>query len=135
MAIRGSTANGPAMNANDYINNENAQKRGFDNVNQWALSFGGPIRKDKTFFFWNYEGLRVVLPTSAPAFIPSAQFQTAALAAVAGNPTQHTFYQNMFNLYNSAPGAAAATTSSTCGDVGVTGLPAATPCVATFQST
>jgi hypothetical protein len=129
--------NGRALNANDYFNNATKTNIPFDNVNQWAASFGGPIQKDKTFFFFNYEGLRVVLPTSAPAFIPSQQFQAAALANVAGNPQQLAFYQNMFHLYNTAPGAAAAVTSSNCGGAGVTGggLTAATPCISTFQST
>ncbi|HWX55078.1 MAG TPA: carboxypeptidase regulatory-like domain-containing protein, partial [Verrucomicrobiae bacterium] len=134
--------NGRAMNANNYFNNlqvngNPSTPKPFDNVNQWAVSFGGPIRKDKTFFFFNYEGLRVVLPTSSPAFIPSQQFQAAALANVAGNPAQVAFYQNMFHLYNTAPGAAAATTSSNCGDAGVSGgaLLPATPCISTFQST
>jgi len=130
--------NGRAMNANDYFNNATKTKIPFDNVNQWAASFGGPIKKDKTFFFFNYEGLRVVLPTSAPAFIPSSDFQSQTLAKIATvNPAAVNFYKNMFNLYNSAPGAAGATPSSTCGDVGVVGgtLTPTTPCVLTFQST
>ncbi|HXW15279.1 MAG TPA: TonB-dependent receptor, partial [Terriglobia bacterium] len=62
--------NGRALNANDYRNNFQVQDtpslpRAFDNVNQWAAGLNGPIKKDKTFFSWNYEGLRVVLPTQA----------------------------------------------------------------------
>jgi outer membrane receptor protein involved in Fe transport len=129
--------NGSSFNANNFFNNQSSTPQPFSNANQWAASVGGPIVKDKTFFFVDYEGLRVVLPTSAPAFIPSQQFQTATLAnLVANSPQQVPFYQNMFNLYNSAPGAANATTSSTCGDVGVGGpLLASTPCVSQFQST
>src|SRR5215472_4681275 len=57
--------NGRVMNANDYLNNlaiagSPSTPKPFDNINQWAASFGGPIKKDKTFFFVNYEGLRVV---------------------------------------------------------------------------
>jgi hypothetical protein len=131
--------NGRAMNANNYFNNATSTPRPFDNVNQWAGSIGGPIRKDKTFFFFNYEGLRVVLPTSTPTFIPSPQLQTAALANVAGNPQQVAFYNQMFGLYNGAKGAANATPFTLCGDptLGVTGpgLTPTTPCVSTFQST
>ncbi len=129
--------NGRVLNANNFFNNATKTPKPFDNVNQWALSFGGPIKKDKTFFFFNYEGLRVVLPTSLPAFIPSQQFQAAALANLSGNPQQVAFYQNLFKLYNNAPGAAASTPSSTCGDAGVAGagLLASTPCISTFQST
>src|SRR5271154_6551623 len=44
--------NGSAMNANDWFNNDTTPKtpKTFDNANQWAASFGGPIKKDKAFF-------------------------------------------------------------------------------------
>lgn len=138
--------NGSSFNANNYFNNQSSTPQPFSNANQWAASFGGPIQKDKTFFFFDYEGLRVVLPTSTPAFIPSQLFQTTTLAHIAAtSPAQLPFYQNMFNLYNAAPGAASATTSSTCGQVGAGGvnvpggpvfpfLPG-DPCVSQFQST
>ena len=49
--------NGTSMNANGYFNKQNSPPtpRGFVNDNQWAASFGGPIKKDKTFFFVSYE--------------------------------------------------------------------------------
>jgi outer membrane receptor protein involved in Fe transport len=129
--------NGRTMNANDFFNNQTSTPRPFDNVNQWAVSFGGPIIKDKTFFFFDYEGLRVVLPTSQQALIPSPQFQAATLANLTGTGLGASvpFYQQMFGLYNSAPGAAAATPITTCGAAGVTALPATTPCVLQFRST
>jgi outer membrane receptor protein involved in Fe transport len=129
--------NGRVMNANDFINNLSSTPRPFDNVNQWAVSFGGPIKKDKTFFFFDYEGLRVVLPTSQPAFIPSQQFQAATIAnlTASGLSASVPFYQQIFSLYNAAAGAATATPSTNCGDAGVTALPAATPCVLQFTST
>jgi len=39
--------------------------------NQFGASIGGPIRKDKTFFFGNYEGLRQSLTTTEVSFVPS----------------------------------------------------------------
>ena len=42
------------------------------NVNQYAAAIGGPIFKNKTFFFGDYEGLRVVLPTRATVYAPDA---------------------------------------------------------------
>src|SRR3989441_11963184 len=71
--------NGRALNANSFFNNQNGAPRPFDNANQWAASFGGPIKKDKTFFFVDTEGLRFVLPTSTNARIPSPKFQAATL--------------------------------------------------------
>ena len=134
--------NGSSMNANNFFNNSTVPStpKSFSNVNQWATSFGGPIFKDKTFFFFDYEGLRVVLPTSTPTFIPSPQFQASTLANLAAtSPASVPFYQNMFNLYNAAPGAASATPLTACGDpsLGVAGpgLTPATPCVSQFRST
>lgn len=115
--------NGRVMNANDWFNNAGGAPRPFDNVNQWAAGLGGPIVKNHTFFFWDYEGLRVVLPTSNPATIPSPQFEQATIAnlTATGLSASVPFYQNMFNLYNGAKGAntatptdAAATTSAGC---------------------
>src|SRR5258708_7409599 len=50
--------NGSALNANDPFLNAGGQPRPFENNNQWAVSLGGPIKKDKAFFFDNTEGLR-----------------------------------------------------------------------------
>lgn len=128
--------NGSYLNANDWFNNASATPRPFDNVNQWAASVGGPIRKDKTFFFWNYEGLRIVLPTSNTATIPSPQFETATIANLNANGLSASvpFYQNMFNLYNGAPGAAAAAPTPGGGCSNVTALPAGVPCTLQFRS-
>ena len=46
--------------------------------NQFGAAIGGPIRKNKTFFFVNYEGLRQALTGTTIATVPSA-------AARAGN--------------------------------------------------
>ncbi len=50
---------GRYLDANDWFNTffQPAQPRPFSNNNQWAASFGGPIRKDKTFFFIDTEGI------------------------------------------------------------------------------
>jgi Carboxypeptidase regulatory-like domain len=135
--------NGRILNANNYFNNQSGTPRPFDNANQWAASIGGPIRKDKTFFFVNTEGLRVLLPTNQLVRIPSPQFQAATLANIgATNPTAVPFYNQMFSLYNNAPGANRATpiTSSSdptgCGGfTGAGGLGTTVPCASQFRST
>lgn len=133
--------NGRIMNANNYFNNQSGTPRPFDNANQWAASIGGPIRKDKTFFFINTEGLRVLLPTNTLVKIPSPQFETATLAnLVTAQPTAIPFYKQVFNLYNSAPGAnratpIAASVDPTLGCGTFTGLGAGVPCTDSFRST
>ncbi len=63
---------GRVLDANDWFNTETAPivARPFANNNQWAASFGGPIKKDKTFFFLDTEGIRYVVPSTVEAFTP-----------------------------------------------------------------
>jgi hypothetical protein len=145
--------NGSALNANSWFNNNAGVARPFVNANQWAASFGGPIKKNSTFFFVNTEGLRVVIPTSTAVNIPSPQFEAATLANLtATNLASVPFYQNMFNLWNSAPGATGAAnvlgpgtdpatgalTGNGCAGLSATiyaALPAGSPCALQFRST
>jgi Carboxypeptidase regulatory-like domain/TonB-dependent Receptor Plug Domain len=66
--------NGRVMNANGYFNNQSGTPRPFDNVNQYAASVGGPIFKNKTFFFGDYEGLRVLIPVTNVVTAPAPNF-------------------------------------------------------------
>jgi len=97
--------NGRAMNANDWFNNQSSTPRPFENNNQWAASFGGPIKKDKAFFFVDTEGLRYILASSNLTIVPTTAFANAVLANLAAvAPKSVPFYQNIFNLYAGAPG-------------------------------
>jgi|HubBroStandDraft_6_1064221.scaffolds.fasta_scaffold00069_24 hypothetical protein len=112
--------NGRAMNANDYfhtdwINPASDLPRGFDNANQYAASFGGPIWKNKAFFFWNYEGLRVIIPvTNNGLLAPTAQFESAITDNLnaTGFADSVPFYNQAFNVYNGAKGYTGATPGS-----------------------
>ena len=125
--------NGRILNANDWFNNNTATPRPFDNANQWAASLGGPIVKDKTFFFVDTEGLRLLIPTAVPVNIPSPQFEAATLATVPA--AEVPFYNQIFSVYNNAPGAIRATNSLPSGgcDGSVT-LAGGAPCALEFQS-
>src|ERR1700752_3706845 len=128
--------NGSILNANSYFNNQNGTPRPFVNANQWAASIGGPIKKDKTFFFVDTEGLRFVLPTSTNVRIPSSQFETATLANLASvSPASVPFYRQLFNLYNNAPGASRAANILPGGGCGSFSLPGGGPCALQFNST
>ena len=47
-----------ALNANDFSLKQNHQPRGVLNENQFGGTVGGPIKKDKVFFFLSYQGTR-----------------------------------------------------------------------------
>ncbi len=64
--------------------------------NQFGASLGGPIQKDKTFAFGNYEGFRQHLHQTSVAFVPDAAARAAAAPSV----------QPLLNLWPVAPAGA-----------------------------
>ncbi len=130
--------NGSAMNANNFFNNSFGDPKPFSNVNSWATSAGGafPKRKNKTFFFADYEGTHILLPTNVLAKIPSPQFATATLAnlTATGQAQAVPFYQSIFNLYAGAAGASTAVPVPGLGCGTFTGLGAGVPCALQFRS-
>jgi hypothetical protein len=100
--------NGRAMNANDWFNNDNGLPRAFDNANQWAASIGGPIKKDKLFFFLNTEGLRVLIPVPSTIFVPTTAFETAVVnnLTTLGDTASIPYYcQNLAGICPGSPAA------------------------------
>jgi hypothetical protein len=49
-------------------------------LNQFGGSVGGPIKKNRTFFFADYEGLRQSLSTTIIGFVPNAAYRASVAA-------------------------------------------------------
>jgi len=71
------------MDANDWFANEQGLPRAAEHHNDFGGFLGGPVRKDKTFFFFSYEGARLDLPQTYVAEVPSAYARSIASSAVA----------------------------------------------------
>jgi hypothetical protein len=131
--------NGRALNSNSFFNNALGSPKPFSNANEWAASLGGRIRKDKTFFFVDDEGLRFVLPNSDNVIIPTQAFATAVLNNVTGlHPGEAAAYKTMLGLMTGAPGASSAVplaNTSACNSLVLPGFnPATQKCAAQFES-
>ena len=104
--------NGTVLNANDWFNQAGGNPRPFSIANQWSGSAGGPIRKNKLFFFFDTEGLRLTIPQILFTVIPTPEFEAATMnrirAKFGGGSASDLFYQNIFKLYDNTPRAASA---------------------------
>ena len=94
--------NGQYLNANDFFNNATATPRGRSDAHQFGASFGGPVKKNKLFFFADYEAMRYVLPAAGAIAAPSPQLEQYTLAHVPA--ASLPLYQDLFSLVNAAPG-------------------------------
>jgi len=144
--------NGNILNANNYFRNQtNAlagsviDPRPFVNDNQFAGSIGGPIKKDKAFFFFDVEGLQLSIPSPQSLSVPTPAFQSAVLGYLnaPGNNLSASvpFYQTMFGLYNGVSQAGGKQQSGGgCSDVSAATGPqfatfgAANPCAVTVNA-
>jgi len=61
--------------------------------NQFGAALGGPVRRDKTFVFGNYEGFRQHLHQTSVAFVPDLASRAAAVPSV----------QPLLNLWPTPP--------------------------------
>jgi hypothetical protein len=66
------------LDANTFQANQTGLKRPFHNEHQFGGTVGGPVLKNKTFFFFSFEGWREVMPvpvqtgTITPDMLPAA---------------------------------------------------------------
>jgi len=79
----------------EFYRNSNVDARYFFNNgqqpnfhrNQFGGTIGGPIRKNKTFFFGYYEGLRSATPATYVGTMPTTAERTGDFSALLGAPT------------------------------------------------
>jgi Carboxypeptidase regulatory-like domain/TonB-dependent Receptor Plug Domain/TonB dependent receptor len=103
-----------ALAANDSFHNANNIEKPFFNRNQFGVSGGGPVIKNKTFFFGSAEWLRIRSSVDTPFFVPTPQ-----LLAASSSATNSIFSQSP------AP-AITGTEFITAGELGLDGLTSAT---------
>src|SRR5581483_1062216 len=79
--------NGSALNSENYFtklynveNPSDPEQKPRSNVNQFAGTIGGPIIKNKLFFFGSVEGTRIVLPALEHATLPTPQYESYVLS-------------------------------------------------------
>jgi hypothetical protein len=59
------------MDAADFFTNRLGGAKNTLHRNQYGATFGGPVQKDKTFFFLSWEGFRQVNPTVSSTRVPT----------------------------------------------------------------
>jgi hypothetical protein len=70
------------LDARDWFANLNGLPKPQERQNDFGGVFGGPIRKDKGFFFFSYEGLRLRQPASQQSVVPDTPSRLQAPASM-----------------------------------------------------
>lgn len=104
---------GRYLDANDWFNggiNGTVQPAPFANNNQWAASFGGPVKKDKFFFFIDTEGIRYIVPSTVTVQAPTPDFLSdiinVGLPAAGASQATISTYTAASKIWQNAPGYA-----------------------------
>lgn len=82
------------FNANNYFTKQEGAPREKWNQNQYGASFSGPIKKDKAFFIFTWEGFASRLGSLAQVYVPSSDMQKGIFDnAHLTDPTGHCAIQ------------------------------------------
>jgi hypothetical protein len=117
--------------SNGFNNNANELDKEHFTRNQFGYSIGGPIKKDKLFFFQNTEWTRIRSMANTIAWAPTPQF----IAAAAANT--RNFFSTFGEIRSNAQviGSYTRTQMTAMGFDPCTGASATGPCVALAAST
>ena len=113
-----------AYTSNTVLNAQQGLPKGKYTRNQFGFAVGGPILKDKLFFFGSSEWIRVRSTAISIAAVPTPQF----LALTAPNT------QAFFTAYSGGKNFNF-TNTYTAGQLGIAGVPAGTPAFGTVAYT
>lgn len=67
------------LDANNWFADANGLPKAAERQNDFGGTFGGPLLKQRTFFFFSYEGLRLRLPETLLTEVPDSSARRAAL--------------------------------------------------------
>jgi|HubBroStandDraft_6_1064221.scaffolds.fasta_scaffold03860_3 hypothetical protein len=70
------------LDANDWFANHDGLPKPPERQNDFGGTVAGPIIKNRTFFFFSYEGLRLRLPQVAQSEVPSLSARMSAIPAL-----------------------------------------------------
>jgi len=71
-----------ALDANDWFANSRRQPKPAERQNDFGGVFGGPVIKNRTFFFFSYEGLRLRQPLTRITDVPSLSTRATVPASI-----------------------------------------------------
>ena len=72
-----------ALDANDWFANQAGEPRAPERHNDFGAYLGGPVQRDKTFFFLSYEGARLRQPDTLVSDVPSEYARSTVPAPLA----------------------------------------------------
>ncbi len=73
-----------SLNANDWFANRQGMPRADLRLNNFGGTIGGPMLRNRTFYFFSYEGLRLDQPETQTTLVPSLYSRLLASPKVAG---------------------------------------------------